>query len=572
MAFNSNGQVSYLVLDSLSQGSKYGLEIIEYISQKTGGSYLMKKPTLYSCLTRMEKKGLVSSSYWGESELGGKRHYYSITNSGRKTLSELAMEFENISLNSTNLVEKEISKTNELNTQENEQNKTPIFLQQDNIFNMFKEQPKPSTPPKTENETTKNIVDNQIDIFTFQEEQPPQNEEVLNIYEERNQISTSLNQEEQNIAKLEKPLELSEQKDDAKMLEEHEHLTYDQEIQNKRLYDTSSELKKYRKRKSFSENQIEMSVVYERAEEQEIQKARIEELKASMLSARQHRIDEEKLESKTEQTSNKTTMQPSPISVESNEEEAMDGIFITEPRIHDNEIPIQRKITPPNIEIDVSNDNLPAPKRDSNLEPTYKDMMAKLFEHKKEKTNTEEYVFIPEQSENYTDVDSFVDYASLKKYYSGHGIEFKEYKKSNVERKHNTNLLVFVSSTILLLLSGIGSAILFGILSGTNLLNPSMNFLFYTIPCVFAVFSIYTFIKFKVMPSRKAILIYNSYVNWAIFVLSLIVIVVVNILIGMQYETIKQFLTALLLPTYAILIAFPINYYIKKFVFKKFAK
>ena len=95
MAFNSNGQVQYLVLDSLKEGSKYGLEIIEYISKKTGGNYIMKKPTLYSCLTRMEKKGYVSSSFWGESELGGKRHYYSITSSGKNTLEELEKDFAN---------------------------------------------------------------------------------------------------------------------------------------------------------------------------------------------------------------------------------------------------------------------------------------------------------------------------------------------------------------------------------------------------------------------------------------------------------------------------------------------
>ena len=47
MAFNSNGQIQFLVLDSLSHGSKYGLEIIEFISQRTGGNYIMKKPTLY---------------------------------------------------------------------------------------------------------------------------------------------------------------------------------------------------------------------------------------------------------------------------------------------------------------------------------------------------------------------------------------------------------------------------------------------------------------------------------------------------------------------------------------------
>ena len=80
----SSGQNTYLILDSLNDGSKYGLEIIEYISKKSGGNYIMKKPSLYSSLTRMEKKGLISSSFWGESELGGKRHYYSITSTGKK--------------------------------------------------------------------------------------------------------------------------------------------------------------------------------------------------------------------------------------------------------------------------------------------------------------------------------------------------------------------------------------------------------------------------------------------------------------------------------------------------------
>ena len=128
MAFNSNGQISYLVLDSLSSGSKYGLEIIEYISKKTGGTYIMKKPTLYSCLTRMEKKGLVSSSYWGESELGGKRHYYSITSSGKETLEELSKLFANSSFESEEKIE------------ETSVEEKPTFLHQGNIFDMVKEE------------------------------------------------------------------------------------------------------------------------------------------------------------------------------------------------------------------------------------------------------------------------------------------------------------------------------------------------------------------------------------------------------------------------------------------------
>ena len=72
MAFNSSNQISFLILDSLSNGSKYGLEIIEFISQKTGGNYILKKPTLYSCLTRMEKKGFVYRVAMGASRYRAK--------------------------------------------------------------------------------------------------------------------------------------------------------------------------------------------------------------------------------------------------------------------------------------------------------------------------------------------------------------------------------------------------------------------------------------------------------------------------------------------------------------------
>ena len=139
MAFSSNGQISYYVLESLANGSKYGLEIIEHISKKTNGGYIMKKPTLYSCLTRMEKKGLVSSSYWGESELGGKRHYYSITSEGRQSLAELekqlpAEELTQVSQKTeeTPLVVEEQTPT------QTENEEKPTYLQQDNLFDLVK--------------------------------------------------------------------------------------------------------------------------------------------------------------------------------------------------------------------------------------------------------------------------------------------------------------------------------------------------------------------------------------------------------------------------------------------------
>ncbi len=521
MAFNSSGQVSYLVLDSLMQGSKYGLEIIEYISAKTGGNYIMKKPTLYSCLTRMEKKGLVSSSFWGESELGGKRHYYTITTSGKREYEQLAADFENASYTQ-----------DDEEPQESEEQK-PVFLQQDSLFNMVKEE-KPQ--PVKEEEPQSDVVENQMDIFSM----PQQSEEKT---------------DEEKMEYYENKLQEQPQKDDAVFLDADERVIEEKQEQNKRLYDSANEFNKYRKRKSFSENQIEMSVVYESAEDQEMQRQRIEQLKSSLLSAREnHHVEEP----------------PAPVQEETVKESAVDdAIFITEPKINESEIPVQRKITPPNIDIDVT--SLPAPKRDTNLEPTYKDMMSKLFERKKEKASPVKEP-VKEESENYNDMASFVDYNSLKSYYNGHGIEFKEYKKTNVERIHNTNFLTFISSAILLLLSGVGCAVLFGIICGANLLSVSSNFLFYTVPILFLIHCIVTFIIHKTLPSKKASLTYNAVVNWAVFVLGCVVVLVANVIAGMQYETFSHYLTSLLVPIFAILLAFPINYYIKKFLFKRYAK
>lgn len=583
MGFNSNGQIQYLILDSLSNGSKYGLEIIEFISQTTGGNYIMKKPTLYSCLTRMEKKGLVSSSYWGDSEFGGKRHYYTITNQGRKTLEELAQSLTDFDLNEEpkETQPSQVQNQTNLDAEQQENPTKPVFLQQKNIFDFVKEEKEDVQPPAPEKEEdTKDIIDNQLDIFSLTNEQ--KNVEISEnfVEEQKENISETESVESQETQNkmdyYQSILEQESQHDDARFLDDEDmktELTPFQEEQNKKLYDTSSELKRYRKKRSFAENQIEMSVVYEKAEDAEIQKSRIEQLKQSMLNARQNSYETASVNNEKEDYNNfvykKETVEEIPV-LSDEEEVKDDAIFITNPVINENEIPVQKKITPPNIEVNIYDDNLPAPKRNSNLEPTYKDMMAKLFERKKEKNKP---ALEPKQEVfDSKEVESFADFDTLKKYYASHGIEFKEYKKTNVERKHNTNFLNFVSSTVLFLLSSVCCGIFFGIISGLNLLKTETNFMFYTAPILFLVYGIYTFIKFKCYPSRKANLTYNSIINWAVFIMSTLVVFVSNIASGMQFETMNQYLTSLLIPITALLIAFPINYYTKKILYKKYSK
>lgn len=78
------GHIDTIILKSLFESDKYGLEIIQEIEEKSNGSYELKQPTLYSCLKRLENQGLISS-YWEDSEIGGKRHYYTLTDLGRTT-------------------------------------------------------------------------------------------------------------------------------------------------------------------------------------------------------------------------------------------------------------------------------------------------------------------------------------------------------------------------------------------------------------------------------------------------------------------------------------------------------
>ena len=81
------GHIDTIILKTLFDGDKYGYEILDEVSKKSDGAYELKQPTLYSCLKRLESQGLISS-YWVDSEIGGKRHYYCLTEQGKETYIE----------------------------------------------------------------------------------------------------------------------------------------------------------------------------------------------------------------------------------------------------------------------------------------------------------------------------------------------------------------------------------------------------------------------------------------------------------------------------------------------------
>ena len=79
------GHISTVILRSLCDGDKYGYEIAKIIEVSSQGKFIIKQPTLYSTLKRLQAQGLISS-YWLDSEIGGRRHYYKLTEQGIKQI------------------------------------------------------------------------------------------------------------------------------------------------------------------------------------------------------------------------------------------------------------------------------------------------------------------------------------------------------------------------------------------------------------------------------------------------------------------------------------------------------
>ena len=87
------GHTDTILLARLAAGDSYGYEINKAIERKTGGRYELKEATLYTAFKRLEENGCITS-YWGDEATGARRRYYAITETGKRTLRVLRIEWE----------------------------------------------------------------------------------------------------------------------------------------------------------------------------------------------------------------------------------------------------------------------------------------------------------------------------------------------------------------------------------------------------------------------------------------------------------------------------------------------
>lgn len=88
------GTVELAVLCVLLTGEKYGYQIVQEISERSGGLFSIPLGTLYPVLYRFSESGYISD----RDEIVGKRlrKYYKLTESGKSYYESLLEEYRNM--------------------------------------------------------------------------------------------------------------------------------------------------------------------------------------------------------------------------------------------------------------------------------------------------------------------------------------------------------------------------------------------------------------------------------------------------------------------------------------------
>ncbi len=88
-----SGSTPMLVLSLLSDGDKYGYEMVEELAKRSDDTFQLKEGTLYPLLHGLEKEKLVSS-YTKTAPSGRERKYYRLTDTGRSQLEHKRAEWQ----------------------------------------------------------------------------------------------------------------------------------------------------------------------------------------------------------------------------------------------------------------------------------------------------------------------------------------------------------------------------------------------------------------------------------------------------------------------------------------------
>ena len=588
------GQLSTIILSTLLDGDKYGYEIIKDIETKSGGKIKIKQPSLYSSLTRMENQKLISS-YWRDSDIGGKRHYYRLTDFGRKQTEQWQNDFINSNSVVSGLFKDgengENFKLKEEPVKEEKQEE-PKFLQQENLFSQINK-----TEKKQEETTSQTpLMPDQLDIFELankvmeeekkknekveiQEEFVPPPEKHYNVYQELNQL-----RKQNEISSFAENIK-EDYDDDADDVEELNEIPFNKSFAESLKSDTETLVTNsngpqqdektnvavettYHEEKIENNNQEENLNYIQNFDEAEDDK-NFAEIHNEPLYKEQP--EEDMIVKNTYNLSNQN-QDSSEIIIEEKQDkkdytyskqEKDEGIFITETPDPDS-LPKVKKIEPARFTI-VGESPL---FKFSNVENQYNELVEDLYKKG----------FNDKSSEGY------LTYSALSEHYKKNGLKFYPYESKEISSQNEKlvkkvnndfvpiNKINFYKSIIYLALILVETWLSYTILSVFGA-QPQQLFLYIIVTVLAFCPAVYTGIMFYKNPDKqlpKEIQEFKQFlINLGIAVLGILLVFSFNVLFGFNGENFSNYATTIVLPS-VLLLNVPISYYISKEFMKRF--
>ncbi|MBO5394681.1 MAG: helix-turn-helix transcriptional regulator, partial [Clostridia bacterium] len=543
------------------------------IAERSNGRINLKKPSVYSNLTRMEKQGYISS-YLQNSDFGPNRKYYSLTDAGREFYQELKDYFDRNNIDvfkdfndgdtmdiapsqilSSSGQEEEIEDVAEeevdikLNGSSDEDffdfsfaSENEIIAEEDeDEFTSDIEDESPAEEQQDDDKVTAITESPAQQSATFEHVSPaPQQEATADV--NKYSIRQALLHHE------DKPGE-QPTTDGGVFLSQESADEY-----NKRIYDISKDINRYRKKRSFAEDQISMATADALVASKEKMQTNIDDFKNALLQNKEkyqdQRFNKDEFDRHMTYRYDRNSLKETPQQEQAVEEIKNDAVYITG-HLNSEDIEKPRKITPPQLKIVSQNSKetkLPAPKRDATVDPSHKEILSNLYCKTKDS--------ICEERE-----DALYDYNDLQDYYKNQEISFSIYQKPAHKLKHNTNKLYMIVSIILFLVEAAFSVGTYFILKSFDYVKNSTSFLYILLPALLLIDMIVMIFKYKQSSGWLPRSIMPQWLMWLLYLLSTGAVVGLNFAFGCTLDNFIPYMNTLILPIIFVFIVFPCRFY-----------
>ena len=516
------GQLNNVILTTMLDGDKYGYEIIAEISNWSNGKIELKQPSLYSALTRLEKADMLSS-YWTDSDIGGKRHYYRLTDLGRKTATAWAEDF--MQEKSKNDVAKEEIK---------EEKEGFTILDQGNIFQLMN---KPEAKEEVKEEIKKEET-NELQFNLF--DQIPAKKEVK---EAKIEKAARIANENSTLVQLKQYSE-ADRKSEFEKLKQNRQSFFETEKPEEEVV-------------SFkTESPAAPAYTFIKNEEEKIKKVEEEKKPEITKPLTEQKVEETFNISKYASARDGYFLAPNNSTQEENVEKAQepvrqeyvkpDAVFLGEYERLEH-LPEVKKIEPMNLNIELAN-----PSETITFKKSYNNDFSTS---KKAETKAVEE---PAKTKSTLTRPSFSSYLGLKNYYSHLGVGFNEYKKidkNDVVDKKQIWFLNFLRCSCLLVVSIIlALALNFGIQG--NLYGRVAFIVFPAIIAFVDLVYLVLYLDAKRNPKTKikAFNLTSTVKTMIASICLIIVLIAINLMLGLGSEN-ASFIPTLVYPIVLLVIA-----------------